>query len=328
MIEQLGFKSKVFLAPMAGITDKPMRQLVSSFGAGNMISEMIAINAIQHKNPKTYRIADVRNETYPVVVQLVGGEPELFADVVQLIENLGASSIDINMGCPVKKIVNNHSGSYLMQNINLASKIIETTKKPTNLKVSAKFRLGWDHQHINVIEFAQMCEESGASYITVHGRTRSDFYSGKADWDMIAQVKQAVSIPVIGNGDIIDTNTALEMLKHTNVDGIMIGRAALGKPWLIAQIHNFLCKHTPPKKITSLEIKQTFLKHLHSLIDYYGESLGLPLSRKYAGWYSHGLREAKRFREAYNHINNLIEAEKEINNFFDNCFLTEKEENK
>ena len=181
----LNFDSRVFLAPMAGITDRPMRRLVKSFGAGQMVSEMVAINAIQRKNPKSYKIADVREEGYPVVVQLVGGEPELFAEVCPLIEELGACSIDINMGCPVKKIVNNNSGSYLMKDMNLAQKIIETTVKSTKLPVSVKFRKGWDNNHINAVEFAKMCEESGASYITIHGRTRSQFYAGKADWDII-----------------------------------------------------------------------------------------------------------------------------------------------
>ena len=180
----LDFDSRIFLAPMAGITDKPLRKIVSSFGKGIMVSEMVAINALSRKNEKTYRIADVRDENYPVVVQLVGGDDVLFEDSAKLAEELGAHSIDINMGCPVKKIVGNKSGSYLMKDTKQASKIIETVVKATKLKVSVKFRKGWDNNSVNAVEFAKMCEESGASYITIHGRTRSDFYSGKADWDM------------------------------------------------------------------------------------------------------------------------------------------------
>ena len=226
----LNFDSKVFLAPMAGITDLPMRQLVKSFGGGQMVSEMVAINAIQRKNPKSYRIADVSKENYPVVVQIVGGDENLIEDACKLVADLGACSIDINMGCPVKKIVNNNSGSYLMKDVDLASKIIKKAVGATNLKVSVKFRKGWDNNSVNAVEFAKVCEESGASYITVHGRTRSDFYSGVADWDIIADVKNSVSIPVIGNGDVTNVFDAKKMLDYTKVDAVMVGRASLGNP--------------------------------------------------------------------------------------------------
>lgn len=325
-MKKLGFNSNIFLAPMAGITDKPMRQLVSSFGPGMMVSEMVAINAIQRKNPKSYQIADVRDEGYPVVVQLVGGNPELFADVVKLIEELGAFSIDINMGCPVKKIVNNHSGSALMQDIKGASQIIETVVKNTKLMTSVKFRKGWDHQHVNAVEFAKMCENCGASYVTVHGRTRSDFYSGTADWDTIAAVKQSVKIPVIGNGDITDVYKAKAMFDYTKVDGVMVGRAVLGAPWLISQIHHYINEGTIPRQLTPQEVKQVLLTHLKALVNYHGERLALPLSRKYASWYSRGLREAKRFRETYNRIDNLDEALAEIHRYFDSCIGLEQEE--
>lgn len=324
-MKRLGFKSNVFLAPMAGITDKPLRQLVSSFGTGVMVSEMVAINAIQRKNPKSYRIADVRDEPYPVVVQLVGGEAPLFADVVKLIEDLGAFSIDINMGCPVKKIVNNHSGSALMQDMQSAADIIRTVVKNTKLMTSVKFRKGWDHQHENAVEFAKMCEDCGAAYVTVHGRTRSDFYSGEADWEAIAAVKQAVKIPVIGNGDVTDIYKAKAMLEYTKADGVMVGRAALGAPWLISQIHDYIHNGVEAQAVTAEEVKQTFLKHLRSLVDYHGERLALPLSRKYAGWYSRGLRDAKRFRENYNRLKTLEEAVAEINRYFDVCTQQDEE---
>ena len=229
----LDFDSNVFMAPMAGITDKPLRKLVSSLGKGVMVSEMVAINAIQRKNPKTYRIADVRDENYPVVVQLVGNDPELFSEAAKLAEELGAHSLDINMGCPVKKIVNNHAGSALMKDRGLAEKIIEAVVKATPLKVSVKFRKGWDAANINAVDFAKMCEDSGASYITVHGRTRSAFYSGEADWNIIREVKKAVKIPVIGNGDINTPYDAKRMIEETGVDGVMIGTIlglVIGKP--------------------------------------------------------------------------------------------------
>lgn len=319
-----GLYSRVFLAPMAGITDKPMRKLVHSFGGGNIVSEMVAINALSRKNPKTYKIADVRDENYPVVVQLVGSTPELFADAAKLAEELGAFSIDINMGCPVKKIVSNNSGSYLMKDTRLAAQIIETVKKSTNLPVSVKFRKGWDHNSINAVDFAKMCENCGAEYITVHGRTRSDFYAGIADWDIIAEVKQAVKIPVVGNGDIDTPEKAKEMIDYTKVDGVMLGRATLGRPWLIAQVHNFLEYGEYSKNISITLIKETLLKHISQLEDYYGKKLALALSRKYVCWYCKNFRDARRFREKYVRINDMECALEEINAFFDEVILQQE----
>ncbi len=314
----LDFDSKVFLAPMAGITDRPMRRLVSSFGGGNIVSEMVAINALSRKNAKTWRIADVRNEPCKVVVQLVGGDPELFADAARLAAELGAHSLDINMGCPVKKIVGNNSGSYLMKDMALAEKIIKTVVGATPLKVSVKFRKGWDASHANAVEFARMCEEAGASYLSVHGRTRAEFYSGTADWDIIAAVKQAVKIPVVGNGDVTSPQKAAAMLKHTGADGVMVGRAALGNPWLIAQIHNYLEHGRAEPEVSRELVKQTLLAHIKELTDYYGEKTALALSRKYVCWYCKNMREARKFREVYVRINDFATALAEINRYFDN----------
>lgn len=312
----IGLDSKVFLAPMAGITDKPMRQLVHSFGGGNIVSEMVAINALSRKNPKTYRIADVRDEDYPVIVQLVGGDVNLFGDSVKFAEELGAYSIDINMGCPVKKIVSNHSGSYLMKDMPLAESLIKEAKKATNLPVSVKFRKGWDHNSVNAVEFAKMCEDCGAAYITIHGRTRSDFYSGEADWDIIAAIKQAVKIPVIGNGDVDTPQKAKDMLEYTKVDGVMIGRAALGHPWLIAQTHDYLEQGILPQKMPILAVKQALLTHIKGLSEYYGEKTAVALSRKYVCWYCKNLRDARKFRENYVRLTEMSAALAEIDRFF------------
>ena len=312
----LDFESKVFLAPMAGITDRPMRALVKSFGGGQMVSEMVAVNAVQRKNPKSYKIADVRGEEYPVVVQLVGGEPELFAEVCPLVEELGACSIDINMGCPVKKIVNNNSGSYLMKDISRAEKIIQTAVKSTKLPISVKFRKGWDNNHVNAVEFAKMCEASGASYITIHGRTRSDFYAGEADWQIIKEVKQAVKIPVVGNGDIKTAYDAKRMMIETGVDAVMVGRAALGAPWLISEIDAYLQRGEEPKVTDIQTIKNALLTHIKGLIEYYGERLALGISRKYVCWYCKNCRDARKFRENYVRINNFAEAYQEIDRYF------------
>ncbi len=315
----LGFDSQVFLAPMAGITDYPLRRLTASFGSGILVSEMVAVNALQRKNPKTYRIADVRSEPYPVVVQLVGNDVGLFVEAAKLAEELGAYSLDINMGCPVKKIVNNGSGSALMKDMSKAAEIIQAVAKATPLKVSVKFRKGWDNNSVNAVEFARMCEESGAAYITVHGRTRSEFYAGKADWDIIAAVKNAVKIPVVGNGDVTSPQKAKALLEYTGADGVMIGRAALGAPWLISAAHDYInngvLRDLPPVR----QIKETLLEHIRGLVDYYGKELALPLSRKYVCWYCKNLRDAKRFREKYVKINDFSEALLAVNEYFDNC---------
>ena len=311
-----GFDSNVFLAPMAGITDRPLRTILADCGGGNLIAEMAAVNAIQRKNPKSYQIANVKDESYPVVVQLVGNSPELFADAAKLIADLGAKSVDINMGCPVKKIVSNNSGSALMRDLSLASSIIESTVKATPLKVSVKFRKGWDSEHVNAVEFAKMCENSGASYITVHGRTKAQGYSGEADWNIIGEVKTAVKIPVIGNGDISSEQIAAQRIAQTGVDGVMIGRAILGNPWLLNRIHHYLQtgEILPFPGVT--DVRNMLLKHLHLLVEYYGEKAGIAISRKHVGWYVKSFYEAKKFREQYTKLNTLSETTALINEYF------------
>lgn len=316
-MEKYSLRNKVYLAPMAGITDAPMRRIVfEEAGASvGLVSEMVAVNALSFKNAKTYRIADVRDEPYPVVVQLMGGDPSLFSDAAKLVTDLGAVGIDINMGCPVRKIIASGGGSVLMQDIKKASQIIENTKKSTHLPVSVKFRSGFDGAHINAVPFAKMCEQSGASYITVHGRTKAQGYSGKADWDIIRQVKENVSIPVIGNGDVTDAKSALDMIAQTNADAVMIGRAALGNPWVLGDV----CCAFEGKKATEHSLEQIYealKRHLAYLKDYYGEKIALGLSRKHVCWYLKSLHDAKRFRETYMKITDFSVAMHEIECYF------------
>lgn len=310
-------KNKVYLAPMAGITDAPMRRIVSEETQQTigLVSEMVAVNALSYKNAKTYKIADVRDEPYPVIVQLMGGDPALFETAAKLVTDLGASGIDINMGCPVRKIIASGGGAVLMQDIIKASKIIETTVHATHLPVSVKFRTGWDCEHINAVEFAKMCEKSGAKYITVHGRTKAQGYSGKADWDIIRRVKEAVSIEVIGNGDVTDEISAQQMLTRTNADAVMIGRAALGNPWVLQQIHNSL-EGKPLPDISITHRFQTLQRHMAYLQDYYGQKIALGLSRKYVCWYLKNCYEVKRFREQYMKINNFKLAMEALDVYF------------
>lgn len=315
MVQQ-GSDSQVFMAPMAGISDRPFRKMAFDCGAQNLISEMVAVNAIQRKNPKTYRIADVRGEPYPVKVQLVGNDPTLFAEAVKLVTDLGAAGIDINMGCPVKKIVNNNSGSALMKDMVLASKIIESAVKATPLTVSVKFRKGWDNEHINAVEFAQMCEQSGASSIAVHGRTRAQGYTGSADWNIITKVKASVKIPVIGNGDIDSPEKAKELLEFSHVDGLMIGRAALGNPWIFSRIDHYLRTLQELPLPTTEEIKTQLMKHIKLLVEYYDEKNGIAVSRKYVGWYVKSFYAAKKFREQYTKLTTLAEAQNLIEQYF------------
>ena len=325
-IGEVTLQNNTILAPMAGVTDLPFRVLCAEQGAGLVCMEMVSAKAIYYKNRNTEELMETDPGEHPVSLQLFGSDPVIISEMAKRIEEKPFDILDINMGCPVKKIVNNHSGSWLMKDMLQASKIIESAVKASSLKVSVKFRKGWDAGSVNAVDFARMCEDSGAAYITVHGRTRSDFYSGTADWDIIAAVKQAVKIPVIGNGDINSPEDAERMLRHTGVDGIMIGRAALGNPWLIAQTHDYLNEGKNPRKISIAEIKRALLTHIGELTDYYGEKMALPLSRKHVCWYCKSMYDAKRFRETYTKINNFADAISEINRYFDSCEQREQGE--
>ena len=279
--------STVFLAPMAGVTDKPFRQMVRQFGNHLLYAEMVAATSFVYGSKTTMRMMDLSDEKAPIAIQLVGNNPKDMAVAAKKAEQNGAFLIDINMGCPVRKLISNTSGAALMNAPILAAEIVEAVKGAVSIPVTVKTRLGWDKEHINIKEFAQYMEQAGADAITIHGRTKADGYSGKADWSKIAEVKKFLSIPVFANGDIIDEKTAQECRLQTSVDGLMVGRGALGKPWILAQIDG----KEPPTDIAPIA-----LEHFERLLSYYG-SKGLFIARKHLAWYASGHSFVANFRK-------------------------------
>ncbi len=288
-IGNITLENNLILAPMAGVTDKAFRNIVKPFGVGLMYTEMVSGKGLMYKNKKTQRLLDIEESEGIVATQLFGHDSEILAETAKLAEENGAMIIDINMGCPAPKIVNNGDGSALMKNPDLAGEIIKTVKDAISIPLTVKFRMGWDEENINAVEFAKIAENSGADAITIHGRTRKQFYSGKANWDIIKAVKEVVSIPVVGNGDIVDGKSAKHMLEYTNCDGIMVGRGAQGNPWIFSEIAEYLKTGMPLPPPTLSERIETMLSHLDLLIKYKGEHIGILEARKHMAWYLKGV---------------------------------------
>ncbi len=292
----------VILAPMTGVTDRPFRTLVKRYGAGLTVTEMIASEAMIRETRQSLQKAAWDPCEEPVSMQLAGCDPARMAEAAKLNEGMGAAIIDINMGCPVKKVVNGHAGSALMREVPLAARIIEATVKAVKVPVTLKMRMGWDHDSLNAPELARIAEDLGIQLITVHGRTRCQLYSGTADWKFIANVKNAVKVPVIVNGDICSTDDARTALDQSGADGVMIGRGAYGRPWLIAQAMASLTGRPVPADPAIAEQYALVREHYQLILDLYGPVIGVNLARKHLGWYTKGLFDSAAFRGAVNQV--------------------------
>lgn len=307
----------VILAPMSGVTDLPFRKLVKSFGAGLVVSEMIASEAMVRASQRTLKMATNCAEEQPMSVQLAGCEARVMGEAAKLNENRGASIIDINMGCPVKKVVNGHAGSSLMRDLLHARQLIEATVKSVSIPVTLKMRMGWDHASLNAPELARIAEAEGIKMVTVHGRTRNQMYRGSADWAFIRKVKEAVSIPVIVNGDINTFDDIDRALELSGADGVMIGRGTYGRPWFIAQAMHYLRTRERLPDPSLEEQLRVILHHYDHMLDHYGVEGGVRIARKHLSWYTKGLHSSAEFRNELNRLENPDDVRDKLRAFYE-----------
>lgn len=315
-------KTPVFLAPMAGVTDAPFREIVMSFGATAVVSEMVSSEALIRNSQKTYRRLHSNMKNVLKIVQIMGANPINMAESAKINEQLGADVIDINMGCPARKIVSNESGSALMRDENLAVEIAKTVVNAVKIPVTLKMRLGWDNEHINCFSLAKKFEDVGIQMLTIHCRTRNQMYSGIADWSAIAKMRETLKIPYLCNGDIKSIADAEKALELSRANGVMIGRGALGRPWLLKQVMEGLQEGAVYTEMPSLQQQyEIIMRHFQATLDFYGEYHGLRVFRKHFCWYSSGLSGASGFRENINRVENVALAKECVRKFYENLFL-------
>ena len=309
-------KNNLIVAPMAGVTDRPFRQLCKSMGAGMAVSEMVSSNSLLWGSEKTRRRADHAGEVDPISVQIAGADPAMMAEAARYNVAQGAQIIDINMGCPAKKICNVMAGSALLQDELLVGRILDAVVSAVDVPVTLKIRTGWDTQHRNALAVARIAENAGIQALAIHGRTRACAYTGNAEYDTIAAVKAMVKIPIIANGDITTPEKVRQVLEYTGADAVMIGRAAQGRPWIFREISHYLAtgKHLPLPEVS--EIHRVLIKHLHDLYDFYGEYSGVRIARKHISWYTKGLVGSAAFRHAMNQLQTTDQQMAAVNEFF------------
>jgi tRNA-dihydrouridine synthase B len=319
-IGQYKLANNVILAPMAGVTDVPFRKLCTKMGAGMAVSEMVGSISLLRGSSKTLRRANHSNETKPKIVQIVGADPEMMAEAARINVDLGAEIIDINMGCPAKKVCNMLSGSSLLKDEQLVGQILSSVVgavASTNTPVTLKIRTGWDKTARNGVTIAKIAEDSGIKALAVHGRTRNCFFKGEAEYETIAAIKKAVNIPVIANGDITTPEKARYVLEQTGADAVMIGRAAQGKPWIFNIIANYLATGIILPEPPHQEIREILGEHLENLYSFYGEYTGVRMARKHVSWYSKGQVNGGKFRDNFNRLETIQEQRASIKEFFD-----------